>query len=76
LCVVGQDGKVEDRECPNVEPHTYWKFYELFARAVESGKEEDVPVPATQAAEVLAIIEAARESAKTGGDVAPDWTEV
>ncbi|KAK4442050.1 hypothetical protein QBC34DRAFT_419317 [Podospora aff. communis PSN243] len=71
LCVVGTDGKIEERVCETVEPETYRRFYELFAKAVESGREEDVPVPAVQAAHVLSIIEAARESAKTGRDAAP-----
>jgi predicted dehydrogenase len=52
-----------------VEPDTYLRFYELFAKAVESGKEEDVPVPAAQAAEVLRVIEAIKESAKVGEEV-------
>jgi predicted dehydrogenase len=71
LCVLAEDGSVQDGVCPTVEPETYVKFYELFAKAVESGKEEDIPVPATQAAQVLRIIEAIRESAKTGKEVAP-----
>jgi predicted dehydrogenase len=71
LCLLAEDGAVLDRVCPTVEPATYLKFYELFAKSVESGKEEDVPVPATQAAQVLRIIEAVRESAKTGREVAP-----
>ena len=71
LSVLGEDGTVVDRAYPTVEPDTYLKFYELFAKAVESGKEEDVPVPATQAAKVLRIIEALKESAKTGRHVAP-----
>ncbi|KAH6641332.1 hypothetical protein F5144DRAFT_506501 [Chaetomium tenue] len=71
LSVLGGDGVVVDRAYPTVEPDTYLKFYELFAKAVESGKEEDVPVPATQAAQVLRIIEALKESAKTGREVAP-----
>ncbi|KAL2146603.1 hypothetical protein VTI28DRAFT_3102 [Corynascus sepedonium] len=71
LSVLQDDGTVSDRACPTVQPETYLKFYELFAKAVESGKEEDVPVPATQAAQVLRIIEAIKESAKTGREVAP-----
>ncbi|KAK4119185.1 NAD(P)-binding protein [Parathielavia appendiculata] len=71
LSLLGENGSVEDHVCPTVEPETYLKFYELFAKAVENGKEEDIPVPATQAAQVLRIIEAARESAKTGREVAP-----
>ncbi|KAK3308322.1 uncharacterized protein B0T15DRAFT_105166 [Chaetomium strumarium] len=69
VCLLRDDGTVERKVCPTVEPETYVKFYELFAKAVESGKEEDVPVPATQAAQVLRIIEAVRESAKTGREV-------
>lgn len=69
LCVVKEDGKIEEQTLPTVEPETYLKFYELFAKAVESGNEEDVPVPASQAAQVLRIIEAIRESAKTGREV-------
>jgi len=71
LCVVGEEGVVEERVCETVKPETYKRFYELFAKAVESGNEEDVPVSATQAAQVLAIIEAARESASTGKEVVP-----
>ncbi|KAH6850453.1 hypothetical protein B0I37DRAFT_352929 [Chaetomium sp. MPI-CAGE-AT-0009] len=71
LSLLGEDGAVVDRPYQTVEPDTYLKFYELFAKAVESGKEEDVPVPATQAAQVLRIIEALKESAKTGREVSP-----
>ncbi|KAK5653055.1 hypothetical protein OQA88_9341 [Cercophora sp. LCS_1] len=71
LCVLGEDGRVEERVCETVEPETYKGFYEAFARAVTSGREEDVPVSAAQAAQVLAILEAARESARTGRDVEP-----
>ncbi|KAK4235300.1 hypothetical protein C8A03DRAFT_46536 [Achaetomium macrosporum] len=70
LCLLGDDGTVVDKVCPTVEPETYVRFYQLFAKAVASGKEEDIPVPATQAAQVLRIIEAVRESAKTGREVA------
>ncbi|KAL2166024.1 hypothetical protein VTG60DRAFT_3429 [Thermothelomyces hinnuleus] len=69
LSLLQEDGSVLDRPCPTVEPETYLKFYELFAKAVESGREEDVPVPPTQAAQVLRIIEAIRESAKSGREV-------
>lgn len=71
LSLLQEDGSVVEKVCPTVEPETYLRFYELFAKAVESGREEDVPVPATQAAQVLRIIEAIRESAKTGREVAP-----
>jgi predicted dehydrogenase len=69
LCLLAENGKVEERICPTVEPETYLKFYSLFAKAVESGKEEDVPVPASQAAKVLRIIEAIIESSKSGREV-------
>ncbi|KAH7032631.1 uncharacterized protein B0I36DRAFT_347811 [Microdochium trichocladiopsis] len=70
LVTVADDGKLEERALPNITPpQTYARFYELFARALASGKEEDVPVPATQAADVLRIIEAAKESATTGREV-------
>ncbi|KAK4169043.1 hypothetical protein QBC43DRAFT_84555 [Cladorrhinum sp. PSN259] len=71
LCVLTEEGKVEDQVCPTVEPETYIKFYELFAKSLVSGKEEDVPVTASQAAQVLRIIEAVKESAKSGKEVAP-----
>ena len=69
LCVVNDDGSVDEKTYPNVEPETYLRFYELLAKSIESGKEEDVPVPASQSAEVLKIIEALKESAKTGKEV-------
>lgn len=71
LCVVTEEGKVEEQVCPTVEPETYIRFYELFAKSLASGNEADIPVPALQAAQVLRIIEAIRESAKTGKEVAP-----
>lgn len=71
LCLVGEDGPIMERPCETVKPETYQRFYELFAKAVESGKEDDVPVSAGQAAAVLSILEAARESAKSGREVMP-----
>ncbi|KAK7735664.1 hypothetical protein SLS53_007405 [Cytospora paraplurivora] len=67
--LVQEDGSVQDFLCPNVEPQTYLKFYKLLAKALISGKEEDLPVPASQATEVLGIIEAIKESARTGREV-------
>lgn len=67
--LVQEDGSVQDFTCPNVEPQTYLKLYEHLAKALESGKEEDLPVPASQATEVLRIIEAIKESARTGKEV-------
>ncbi|KAB5576081.1 hypothetical protein GE09DRAFT_1265614 [Coniochaeta sp. 2T2.1] len=70
LCVAQDGGKITEQALPSVKPETYRKFYEMFGNSVASGNEADVPVPASQAAQVLAIIEAIKESAKTGKDVA------
>lgn len=69
LELLQDDGDVQAFTYPNIEPQTYSRFYELLANALASGKEEDVPVPPTQAAEVLRIIEAIRRSARTGMEV-------
>lgn len=69
LCVAEDGGRITEKTLPSVEPETYRRFYELFGNSVESGNESDVPVPASQAAQVLAIIEAIKESARTGKDV-------
>ena len=50
----------------NVKPQTYATLYSGFARAIEGGGEAAVPVKASDAREVLKIIEAAKESAKSG----------
>ncbi|KAL8289002.1 hypothetical protein RB600_004443 [Gaeumannomyces tritici] len=72
LARVADDGSVSEVDWPNTEPPpTYFEFYRRLAAALRTGREEDVPVPAGQAADVLRIIEAMRESAKTGRDVAP-----
>ncbi|KAM0273990.1 hypothetical protein ACHAQH_008047 [Verticillium albo-atrum] len=68
LIVVKGDG-VEGKVLETDKPETYVKLFEGFAKAMASGKEEDVPVPATQARDVLRILEAIRESAKTGKEV-------
>lgn len=67
--VVQADGSIQDFTLPNVEPQTYLRFYELLAKALVSGRQEDLPVPAQEAAEVLKIIEAIKESARTGREV-------
>jgi predicted dehydrogenase len=54
----------------NVEPKTYATLYDDFAKAIEGGGESFVPVKASDARDVLKIIEAARESAKSGKTVA------
>lgn len=69
LAVVGEDGAVTERDYPTVEPETYGRIYERFGEALRSGKEADVPVPASQARDVLRIIEAMKESAKSGREV-------
>ncbi|KAJ0116044.1 hypothetical protein N8I77_013651 [Diaporthe amygdali] len=67
--VVQEDGSIQDFTFPNIEPATYLKFYELLAKALVSGKQEDLPVPAQEAAEVLKIVEAIKESARTAKEV-------
>lgn len=69
LEVVQEDGEVQDFTFPNVEPQTYLRFYEILAKALASGRQEDLPVPAQEAAEVLKIVEAIQESARTGKEV-------
>ena len=71
LCILGDDSRVEERVCETVGPKTCRRFYELFGNTVASGRNEDVPVSATQAARVPEIIEAVRESAKTGKEITP-----
>ena len=62
----GNGNDVAEAEVPQLEPATYREFYAAFGRAVASGKEEDVPVKATEARDVLKIIEAVIESARSG----------
>lgn len=69
LTVVDADGKSSIAAVPDLKPETYMTFYNAFGKAVESGKEEDVPVKPTEARDVLCIIEAIQESAKSGKDV-------
>ncbi|KAJ3556180.1 hypothetical protein NPX13_g10196 [Xylaria arbuscula] len=67
LVTIGEDGKVREEVCPNVEPVTYRKIYELFGEALRGNG--PVPVPASEARDVLRILEAARESSLTGREV-------
>lgn len=53
----------------NIEPLTYATLYSEFAKAIEGGGEDAVPVKASEARDVLRIIEAAKESAKNGKTV-------
>ncbi|KAF5531697.1 putative oxidoreductase yvaA [Fusarium mexicanum] len=50
----------------NVKPETYASLYNEFIQAMESSDKELVPVKASEARDVLRIIEAARESARIG----------
>ncbi|OBT52457.1 hypothetical protein VE04_08506 [Pseudogymnoascus sp. 24MN13] len=59
-------GKPVKEVFENIEPETYGALYRGFAEAVEKGDEGLVPVKAVESRDVLRIIEAARESAKTG----------
>ncbi|KAF5017220.1 hypothetical protein F66182_10873 [Fusarium sp. NRRL 66182] len=70
LVLVGEDGKAREEPLPALECPTYKAFYAQLAKAIDSGEEEDSPVKATEARDVLYIIEAVFESAKTGRDVA------
>ncbi|KAG6108335.1 hypothetical protein E4U14_003692 [Claviceps sp. LM454 group G7] len=67
-----QQAKSQMREVavPDLQPQTYTAFYAAWGKAVESGNEEDVPVKPSQARDVLRLIEAVVESAKSGKDVA------
>lgn len=67
--VVLEGDKPKSSVFKNVEPKTYATLYDGFAKAIEGGGESAVPVKASDARDVLKIIEAARESAKTGKTV-------
>ncbi|PHH84516.1 hypothetical protein CDD83_1825 [Cordyceps sp. RAO-2017] len=69
LVLVSDDGAIRQDKVPELEPETYRAFYAAFGKAVESGREEDVPVKAGEAKDVLRILEAIMESAKSGKDV-------
>jgi len=67
--VVLEGDKPKSSIFKNVEPKTYAALYDGFAKAIEGGGDSAVPVKASEARDVLKIIEAARESAKTGKTV-------
>lgn len=69
LTVVGDSG-FEKKVLKNVEPETYAQIYSQFAKAIEEGDENLVPVKVGEAVTVLKIIETAIESAKTGKTIA------
>jgi len=64
-----EDNKPTTSVVANVTPETYASLYSGFVKAIEGGGESAVPVKATEARDVLKIIEAARESAKSGKSV-------
>lgn len=64
------DGKPEKKKFKNIEPETYSALYKGFAEAIKANKEELVPVKASEARDVLRVIEAAKVSAKEGRTVA------
>ncbi|KAF4634694.1 hypothetical protein G7Y89_g3407 [Cudoniella acicularis] len=68
--VVLEGDKPKGSTLKNIEPLTYASLYAGFVEAIEGGGEAKVPVKASEARDVLRIIEAARESAKTGKTVA------
>jgi len=70
LVVLDQGGKPKSSKLENVTPETYGALYQRFAEAIMEGGEVAVPVKASEATDVLRIIEAAKESAKTGKSVA------
>lgn len=67
--VVLEGDKPKQSVFKNVEPETYAKLYVGFSKAIEGGGEKGIPVKASEARDVLRIIEAARESAKSGKSV-------
>ncbi|KAI1138431.1 NAD(P)-binding protein [Hypoxylon sp. FL0543] len=69
LTLVGEDGAMREEDCPNVEPETYSRMYALWGDALVRNRAQDVPVPAEQARDVLRIIEAVKESARTRREV-------
>ncbi|KOS18130.1 putative oxidoreductase [Escovopsis weberi] len=69
LTVLGDDGVPVRAEVPHLEPETYREFYRKFTHSLRTGNDDDVPVKVEDAIQVLRIIEAIIESAKTGKDV-------
>ncbi|KAI4862856.1 NAD(P)-binding protein [Hypoxylon rubiginosum] len=69
LTLLGEGGSVREQDHPNTEPETYSRIYELFGDALVGNRAQDVPVPASQARDVLRIIEAAKESARNRREV-------
>jgi predicted dehydrogenase len=69
LTVLGEDGKPVKTILKNVKPETYGALYAGFAEAIMKNDEKLVPVKASEARDVLRVIEAAIESATDGRTV-------
>ena len=65
--VADTQGKIESKRMPNVEPKTYTEFYALFARALQG--QGEVPVKPEDAAQIIRLIELAKQSSKEGRTV-------
>jgi predicted dehydrogenase len=61
---VMENGKPSTKTCPTVEPLTYGIFYQQLAKALAG--EGDVPVKPEGSAEVIRLIELARQSSVEG----------
>lgn len=59
-----KDGKPAAQVASTVDPPTWTEYYRGFARALAG--QGDVPVRAEDAANVIRLVELARESSKTG----------
>ncbi|KAJ5716423.1 hypothetical protein N7493_008334 [Penicillium malachiteum] len=59
-----KDGKPVKEVVPTVEPPTYTEYYRKFTRAL--GGEGQLPASGEEAAQVIRLIELARESSETG----------
>ncbi|KAG6010370.1 hypothetical protein E4U21_006934 [Claviceps maximensis] len=70
LVLVDTEGKMKEVPVPELQPQTYKGFYAAFARAVESGREDQLPVRPHEARDVLCLMEAIVDSALTSRDVA------
>ncbi|RSM15007.1 hypothetical protein CEP52_001146 [Fusarium oligoseptatum] len=66
LVCVDKNGEFQQRDYLIEAPKTYGALYEGFVEAIRSGSEDAVPVPPTEAREVLQIIDAIYRSAKVG----------
>lgn len=69
LILVDGDGVPTEAKVPTIEAETYSGFYSALARALQSGREEQLPVKIQEVRDVLRILEAIVESAKSGRDV-------